>query len=189
MGILQIQRQQALRDLKTLEQQKGAALKDPEGFTAAVKDGRVRSREVRGVGPYEGEEEEEEEDDDDDEGGGGGGGGRGGGDEPASAREKECRMEIPGSQNVVRAPPINWAQYHIVGSSLDKLHEEQRRRPVTGEPVFEEELRPKERERAPEHVLARPYDPFVDKVGTGGGGGGRRGKETGGGGGGAKRRG
>ncbi len=162
MGILQIQRQQALRDLKTLEQQKSAALSDPEGFTAAVKDGRVRSREVRGVGPYEEDEDEEEK------------------EEEESAREKNSSMEIPGSQNVVRAPPINWAQYHIVGESLDKLHEEQRRRPANGEPIGEEELRPKERERAPEHVLAKPYDPFVDKLGPGGGG--RTRKEGGGGG-------
>ena len=183
MGILQIQRQQALRDLRTLEQQKGAALSDPEGFIAAVRDGRVRSREVRGAGPYEEgdeeEEEEEEEDGDGDDGEGEGGEGQ------EQARQKPSRMEIPGSQNVVRAPPINWAQYHIVGESLDKLHEEQRRRPVGGEPVSEEELRPKERERAPEHVIARPYDPFVDKLATAGGGGRTR-KETGGG---AKKRG
>ena len=162
MGILQIQRQQALRDLKTLEQQKGVALSDPEGFAAAVKDGRVRSREVRGVGPYEEGEDEGEDDEEEEEG----------------AREKESGMEIPGSQNVVRAPPINWAQYHIVGESLDKLHEEQRRRPVGGEPVGEEDLRPKERERAPEYVLAKPYDPFVDKLGAVGG---RTRKEGGGG--------
>ena len=127
------------------------------------------------MGPYEEEEDEEAEEEDDDEEGG---------DEPESAREKESRMEIPGSQNVVRAPPINWAQYHIVGESLDKLHEEQRRRPVGGEPIGEEDLRPKERARAPEHVIAKPYDPFVDKLGTGGGG--RTRKETGGG---AKKRG
>lgn len=184
MSILQIQRQQALRDLQVLEQQKGVALRDPEGFVAAVKDGRVRSRDVRGVGPYDGEGDEEEEEEEREEGGG----------------ERESRMEIPGSQNIVRAPPINWAQYHIVGESLDKLHEEQRRRPVTGAPINDEELRPKERgrergrERAPEHTIARPYDPFVDKLASGGAGAGagvgRRGKETGagaGGGGGKKR--
>ena len=141
-----------------------------------VRDGRVRAREVGGVGPYDdggGDEDEDEQ------------GEEGEGDVQEQARQKPSAMEIPGSQNVVRAPPINWAQYHIVGESLDKLHEEQRRRPVGGEPVGEEELRPKERDRAPEHVIARPYDPFVDKLPSGGGG--RRGKETGGGGGGKKR--
>ena len=151
-------------------------MNDPEGFAAAVKDGRVRSREVRGVGPYEEQEEDEDEEEEEE--------GEERDDEPESARETTSRMEIPGSQNVVRAPPINWAQYHIVGESLDKLHEEQRRRPISGEPVGEEELRPKERERAPEHVIAKPYDPFVDKLVTGGGG--RTRKETGGG---AKKRG
>lgn len=41
---------------------------------------------------------------------------------------------IPQPQNVVRMPAINWAKYHVVGESLDKLHEEQRRRPDPGEP-------------------------------------------------------
>ena len=139
---------------------------------ARVRDGRVRSREVRGVGGYRAEEEgdsdgdDDDDDDDDDEGENGDRDGEG----------RDMGMEIPGSQNVVRMPPVNWAQYHIVGESLDKLHEEQRRRPVGGDVIGEEDLRPREggRERGEEHVIARPYDPFVDKLGSGGG----RRKET-----------
>ena len=133
-----------------------------------IRDGRVRSRDVRGVGNYrpekdgDGDDSDEEGDEEGEGENGGGGGGRKGGE-----------MEIPGSQNIVRMPPVNWAQYHIVGESLDKLHEEQRRRPVGGEVVGEEEMRPRERERGEEHVIARPYDPFVDKLAPVG----RRGKE------------
>lgn len=155
---------------------------------AAVKDGRVRSREVRGVGPYDQQDSEDE----DGEGGDGENGGDGGGEMGGEGSRGKMEMEIPGSQNIVRAPPINWAQYHIVGESLDKLHEEQRRRPFTGEPVGEEELRPKEREggreRAEVHTIARPYDPFVDNLAGAGSGGGRRGREGGAGGGGGGRR-
>ncbi|KAG7292223.1 hypothetical protein NEMBOFW57_002258 [Staphylotrichum longicolle] len=32
---------------------------------------------------------------------------------------------LPKPQTVVRCPPINWAQYGVVGDSLDKLHAEQ----------------------------------------------------------------
>ena len=133
---------------------------------ARVRDGRVRSREVRGVGGYRAEEGDSDDEEEEEEEGEGEGRDMEGGDRA---------MEIPGSQNVVRMPPVNWAQYHIVGESLDKLHEEQRRRPVGGD-IIGEELRPREggRARGEEHVIARPYDPFVDKLAPGG----RRGKET-----------
>ncbi|RYP54717.1 hypothetical protein DL768_000541 [Monosporascus sp. mg162] len=43
---------------------------------------------------------------------------------------------LPGKQNVVRCPPINWAQYAVVGESLDRLHSEQQRRPAQGAPAI-----------------------------------------------------
>ena len=67
--------------------------------------------------------------------------------------------KIPGPQNIVRCPPINWAKYHVVGDSLDKLHDEQVLRPTSGQPRKDSELT-----RASEHVVASPYRPFVDKV-------------------------
>ncbi|KAI1437531.1 hypothetical protein GGR50DRAFT_644137 [Xylaria sp. CBS 124048] len=42
---------------------------------------------------------------------------------------------IPKPQNIVRCPPINWAQYAVVGESLDKLHNEQVQRPAQGTPA------------------------------------------------------
>ncbi len=178
MSVLQIQRQQALRDLKKLEAQKAAAMKDPERFARAVQRGEVRARGVSGVGPYtDGADREGDGEEDDDETNG---------DEtamqdpptngdathaitidPANPQQPSSYAtfgEIPSSQNVVRMPPVNWAQYHIVGESLDRLHEEQRARPTPGQPASDEDLRP--RERGPPSVVAGPYDPWVDKVGT-----------------------
>lgn len=43
--------------------------------------------------------------------------------------------KLPKPQNVVRCPPINWAQYGVVGGSLDKLHAEQVAAPTPGAPV------------------------------------------------------
>ncbi|KAK4099784.1 hypothetical protein N658DRAFT_498027 [Parathielavia hyrcaniae] len=42
---------------------------------------------------------------------------------------------LPKPQNIVRCPPINWAQYGVVGESLDKLHAEQLAAPTPGAPV------------------------------------------------------
>lgn len=222
MSVLQIQRQQALRDLKMLEKQKGMAMEDPEGFARAVQRGDVRARGMSGVGPYGGGEEEEDEEEKEEmdetaqedklvkpEADGviqtdrrtdgvateAGPVGRGVNSMRTDNRQPRVTAgiaatqreaykdfgDIPSSQNVVRMPPINWAQYHIVGESLDKLHEEQRVRPSPGQPARDEDLRP--RERAPESVIAAPYNPWTDKVGTkegrtrsSGGGGGKGGK-------------
>ncbi|KAJ4417763.1 hypothetical protein N0V85_001697 [Neurospora sp. IMI 360204] len=42
---------------------------------------------------------------------------------------------LPKPQTVVRCPPINWAQYAVVGESLDKLHREQITAPTLGVPA------------------------------------------------------
>ncbi|KAL5624635.1 hypothetical protein BROUX41_004695 [Berkeleyomyces rouxiae] len=48
---------------------------------------------------------------------------------------KPAWANLPSEQNIVRYPPINWAQYAIVSESLDKLHAEQLARPNTGAPA------------------------------------------------------
>lgn len=181
MSILQLQRQQALRDMQTLERQKEAAVADPESFARDVASGKVKARGMRGVlgpvgevgvvrgssigadrggdeamhgGVVEGVEDGEAMDDDDDDSEDEGG--------KSTVDMVGAFGEIPSEQNVVRMPPINWAKYHIVGESLDKLHEEQRSRPVPGQPLRDEDLKP--RSRAPEHVIASPYDPWRDKL-------------------------
>ncbi|MCJ1451778.1 hypothetical protein MMC28_002118 [Mycoblastus sanguinarius] len=170
MSILQMQRQQAIQDLKTLERQKQVAIADPESFGRDVAEGKIRARPTQGILPattYSADAEGYDDDDDDDdmkemddtdtvrghlEGDTGSKSDVGG----------KSFGDIPTPQNVVRMPPINWAKYHIVGESLDKLHEEQRSRPMEGRVMRDEDL------RAPETVIARPYDPWVDRVGAGG---------------------
>lgn len=63
----------------------------------------------------------------------------------------------PKPQNVFRMPPINWAKYQVVGPSLDKLHEEQRARPVQGQP-FREDV------RAESYVMAAPYQSMTGEA-------------------------
>jgi hypothetical protein len=65
----------------------------------------------------------------------------------------------PKPQNVFRMPPINWAKYQVVGPSLDKLHEEQRARPIQGQP-FREDV------RAETYVMAAPYQSMTGEAST-----------------------
>lgn len=155
LSILQIQRLQTLRDMKNLEQQKKAAVADPERFAAAVANGKVKTISGNGlvVGPTLEVELKTSPDDfqdsalDSDL------------DDEQPLREGPRFENIPGPQNVVRMPPVNWAKYHIIGESLDRLHEEQRARPTPGQPRRDEDLL-----KAPEHVIAAPYNPWTDKV-------------------------
>ncbi len=158
MSILQIQRQQALRDMKTLEEQKFKALGDPEAFARGVSEGKIKARGVQDIMPTADEQDQDEDSEDNlnseshpfTNGG-------------EDGRNFEPFGTLPSAQNIVRMPPVNWAKYHIVGESLDRLHEEQRARPIPGQPLRDEDLRPKE--RALESVIAAPYNPWVDKVG------------------------
>ena len=141
ISILQMQREQSLKDIKALDKMKSAALQDPGGFLNELKSGGL-SGSKRVIGSSEDEDDESD----------------------ASQAATSTRLPfgtMPESQNIVRAPPINWAKYQIVGDSLDKLHEEQRRRPDLGEPqqLYIPELRP-------EHVIAGPYHPLADRLST-----------------------
>ena len=144
ISILQIQRQQAVRDLKTLEQQKNLATSDPEKFATVLASGGVKKTskdDVLGLWSTEYM------------------------DDQAVPDEKGLKVlgdpafgPFPKPQNIVRCPPINWAKYHIVGEALDKLHEEQVSHPTLGEPQRDTELG-----RPPEHMIAAPYRPWTDK--------------------------
>ncbi|RYP03542.1 hypothetical protein DL764_005097 [Monosporascus ibericus] len=84
---------------------------------------------------------------------------------------------LPGKQNVVRCPPINWAQYAVVGESLDRLHSEQQRRPAQGAPAvvghdgrFEfaaEGAGARGHTDEPYLGVAAPYSPLRDRVDRG----------------------
>ena len=155
ISILQIQRQQSLRDLKTLERQKVAATNDPEAFATEIVAGRVKTTYAGGldVGPkannvasdstVQGDGMQTDPDP---------------GHERGSGSNRKFE-DIPGPQNIVRAPHINWAKYHIVGEPLDKLHEEQRIRPTPGYPSSDKDI-----PRASESVIAAPYCPWTDTL-------------------------
>ncbi|KAK3383389.1 hypothetical protein B0T24DRAFT_604782 [Lasiosphaeria ovina] len=53
----------------------------------------------------------------------------------AAAAAAAAWRKLPKPQNVVRCPPVNWAQYAVVGESLDKLHAEQVAAPSLGAPA------------------------------------------------------
>lgn len=152
ISILQIQRQQALRDLTTLEKQKKSAAADPKAFTTALMTGEVKEVPTGPLSsrtsfrlPSDNVQKQNGERSESD----------------TEAHKKTTRSafgDIPGSQDVVRCPPINWAKYHVLGQPLDTLHEEQRRRPLDGQRSEDGQ------NRGEQHVIAAPYDPFSDRL-------------------------
>ncbi|KAL4885239.1 hypothetical protein BJY04DRAFT_145009 [Aspergillus karnatakaensis] len=135
ISVLQVQKQQSLRDIQTLEKMKEAAARDPEKFARDLSAGKLSRKDQGGFIDFN----HEDADDEDDEG------------------TNNAAGTLPTPQNVVRMPPINWAKYQVIGESLDKMHDEQIRRPSLGEPRRDEAP-------APEYMLASPYRPLVDKL-------------------------
>ncbi len=146
LSILQLQKQQSQRDIKQLDKMRAAASEAPEAFVDALKAGKLNKAPPRSLVDLDDEAESDEEKPDNRVA-------------DSDKSERHCDFgQFPNPQSVIRAPPINWAKYHIVGKSLDKLHDEQRQRPEPGSPRRDEYGRP------PEHVIAAPYRPFVDKL-------------------------
>lgn len=144
ISILQLQKQQSVRDIKTLERIKAAAAADPEGFLHDLTTGRLKTKDRGAVLQFTHDDTVATDKTDNEEPG-------------KQATDKDTSAfpfgPIPPPQNVVRMPPINWAKYQVVGEPLDRIHQEQLRRPSTGEP-------------APEYNLASPYRPLVDHLET-----------------------
>ncbi|KAL9110694.1 MAG: hypothetical protein Q9187_008023 [Circinaria calcarea] len=153
LSILQIQRQQSLRDLITLERQKLEAVADPETFTRNVLAGNIRSASNDGV-LGQGQDVRRAWDQHQSANG------DGESDKSNSNVGRPSSVDtIPSPQNIVRCPPVNWAKYHIVGDALDNLHEQQRSHPAPGQPRTDQDAT-----RPPEHVIAAPYRPWADKL-------------------------
>ena len=183
LSILHIQRQNALRDLKTLERQKKIARADPEAFAADLVAGRIKTvRSSDGLGIFapqpqkqedhattkkemidqdhrpvamnHNEEEQQQHQKQHQK------------QQPPSPADSQRRSQfddMPGPQNIIRTPPINWAKYHIVGEPLDRLHEEQTTRPTPGQPRRDgDESSPLG--LGPKHMIAAPYSPWTDKL-------------------------
>jgi len=85
-------------------------------------------------------------------------------EEPAESQQRcdDSKFPpLPTPQNIFRCPPINWAKYHISGEPLDKMHEEQLRRPSPGEPEYNGSA---SAARPQPYVLAAPYSPLTDQL-------------------------
>lgn len=159
ISVLQLQQQKSRRDIQTLEQLKKAAVKNPEGFTRAMRNGDLNPAPLPDnplAATLAGNDDSE--------------------DDMASIKQESASAvpgsdstkgtsdvesvkevefpTIPGPQNIVRCPPINWSKYHIIGEPLDRMHEEQRRRPDLGGPW---------REPPREAHVAAPYSPWHDR--------------------------
>ncbi|RMZ86843.1 hypothetical protein DV736_g5933, partial [Chaetothyriales sp. CBS 134916] len=138
ISILQLQRQQAVKDMKDLEQLKRAAMDDPEAFVKDLNAGKLTP--VPRVGIDVDDEASDE-------------------DQPNGSRSSDTKFgRLPAAQHVVRAPPIEWAKYHIVGEPLDRMHDLQRAYPSVPEDTLNstQKLQP--------HSIASPYKPFTDKL-------------------------
>jgi hypothetical protein len=180
ISTLQFQKQKAQGDLKTLESMKKLALSEPEHFTAELKAGNLNEDRPKLGGLRAIMDSDDSEEDSDDEGeeptvlGA---------EREDSAAEKKSQSpplrteipdsqpsqptpaatnaptkfpRIPGAQDVVRTPYINWEKYGVVGTPLDSMHAQQQRWPGTTNFTHD---------RGREHAVAAPYSPFLDDVG------------------------
>jgi hypothetical protein len=170
---LQFQKQKAAQDLVALEELKKQALADPERFREELVAGRLKEQRPDFGGFQDILNAPAEDGDDDDEvmlGAHDDAGstrpapevpdsqpGSFSANHPASSLDSSPAPfpRIPGPQDVVRMPPINWEKYNIVGEALDALHEQQRRWPGS---------EPGQDNRGREHAVAAPYSPFYDSL-------------------------
>ncbi|OBT63626.1 hypothetical protein VE03_07303 [Pseudogymnoascus sp. 23342-1-I1] len=137
ISVLQLQKKKAAQDIRTLQRFKNQAMQDPEAFLRAADLGEIRTD-----GDATFPEDSEEEDDDDDVDG----------DVEMNGTEEVHKASaengtaqktkshtsfppLPVPQKVVKVPPINWAQYGVIGESLDKLHNDQLQHPIPGSPA------------------------------------------------------
>jgi hypothetical protein len=150
ISILQMQRQNVANDIRTLQAIKIRALADPEAFTDALVSGELKTR----PNPHFGiavEDEDGDGDSDKDD--------KNEGDEVKErdkaagsdvAQEDASMTDVPSNstpakkrkwpymptpQNVVKMPNVNWAQYGVMGDSLDLLHQDQMKNPTAGQPA------------------------------------------------------
>lgn len=149
--ILQLQKKRAADDIKTLQKIKQKAVEDPEGFRDALAADKIRSKPDPLFSPQYKDTEEDSQ----------------GEDDTIMQDAQEKWADFPARQNVVRCPPINWNQYGVVGESLDKLHADQQRQPITGAPQkigADGKVTASENGRRQGAAIATPYTPGKDKI-------------------------
>jgi len=169
ISILQLQRRTAERDIKILRRIKERATEEPLAFTDALAKGQIKTVAADQISESEGEDEDVEMFVD------GGGQNINGSKDDGDLKKQREWERVPGQQNVIRCPPVNWNQYAVVGDSLEKLHQDQLSRMSEGMPqrFVEGQYRfGGEGQRRPSHlgnVISAPYTPgkdVVEKMGT-----------------------
>ncbi|KAK7951847.1 uncharacterized protein PG986_007575 [Apiospora aurea] len=161
ISILQMQSNNAKKDMVALQKAKDAALEDPDAFIADLESGGVRmAGDTAGAGRPGSSSSSSGADDDTqikDENG-----------ETSTKPKSKPWSALPAAQNVYRCPPINWSQYAVTGESLDRLHNEQLARPSQGAPAtvapdgrYEFKGAGKQEEVV---GVAAPYNPLRDKI-------------------------
>lgn len=174
ISALQFQKQKAQGDLQALEALKKQAAQEPERFRRELIAGKLKEERPSFGGIRDVLEAPAGEDDDDDDEvvlgaqeehelpasrtGIEPGAQSAQQQNPSSKPPSDTQVpfpRIPGPQDIVRMPPVNWDKYHVVGESLDALHEQQRRWPGSV---------PGQDNRGREHAVAAPYSPFYDTL-------------------------
>ncbi|TKA31824.1 hypothetical protein B0A50_01903 [Salinomyces thailandicus] len=183
ISALQFQKKKARDDLRTLETTKRHALDHPQQFKDALIAGKLKEQRHPFGGVQAILDEPDEDDGEEDAGLGAEDEEMTDADEqiadtkpaevldsqpsqPTTSSGKQPQREpqpkkapefpaIPGAQNVVRMPHINWEKYHVLGDPLDRMHEQQRRWP--GSTAYGQD-------RGREHAVAAPYSPFHDHL-------------------------
>lgn len=163
ISLLQMQRDKAKKDIRTLEQVKQSAIAKSDEYVEEVKARRkatpkprqtlsdiLRPVDAETLAPTLSDEEESDE-------GKEAGGRTERADSGAGTSSSSSKFQAaPQPQNIVRCPPINWAKYHVLGDTLEKMHAEQKARPN-----FDSS---NGINRADPHHIAAPYSPFTDRI-------------------------
>ena len=153
---LQFQKKKAQDDIRTLEKVRKQALDDPTRFKEELAAGRVQEKKITAGDVRAILDADSDDDDDEDEVMH---------DTFSNSNTNTTRgaengstqpfPTIPGPQNVVRMPHINWDKYHIVGEPLDQMHEQQRK--WAGNFAYGTD-------RGREFSVAAPYSPWLDPL-------------------------
>jgi hypothetical protein len=148
---LQFQKKKAQDDIRALEKIRKKALDEPALFRTELAAGRLKEQSPK-VGNLQAILDKAGSDDDDEDEV------VFGGSEDKHSDSKDSLPpfgQIPGPQNVVRMPYVNWDKYHVTGEPLDALHEQQRKWP--GSFSYGQD-------RGREHAVAAPYSPWLDPL-------------------------
>ena len=182
ISTLQFQKKKAQGDLKTLQSLKQLALEDPSHFKTELAAGKLTEQrpklgDLRAILDQESDGDDEDDDEDEPVLGARQENGHEAEDGSLSPHlpaevpdsqpsqpQLQDKMDvdtakpfprIPGPQNVVRMPYVNWEKYGIAGEPLEKMHAQQQKWPGTSGTS---------QNKGREYAIAAPYSPFADSI-------------------------